>query len=355
MRRCADARWIALLLLLVALGGCGGSTAAQAAPTTPAPTRLVYVRGDDLQVIDMTSGRVQNLAMPAPRGQIDTGVVAVGSHLVLDRDEHAWSYPTLSATTKPIDLGPAEQIIPGPWADRVWLSYGHAVRLVRLDGRRIGGPYSLPGPTNEQAPGSWGPTGIALADGILLESTVEKDGHVAENDEQVWDPVTDRTVRSFIGGWVSAAAGHLVVWQPTGCPGSCPLVFDDLATGAERTLSAPAGMQIGVASPISPDGQRMMVGLGTNPPSITTDERAMIDLSTLRISAIVAEPLLSDDFDSWSASGDLYDIEADVVLRWRTDGGWAVVPGVPGSGPRFSPTNPSVALAGTEATSMAVL
>ena len=212
------------------------SVGATAHPVWPPHLRtgatLVYAL-NDLRILDADSGATRVLPLPAPYGgSRDLAMVTVGHSFLLNRGNTAWLYSG-SANSKPVDLGPSDGVFRGPNSNEAWVwtqpcapilgctNYNApqmgSVHLVDGSGRQIGAAVALPGVDG------WFPTGVAGNDGIVLLQQPPYGNH--RNEQEIWNPLTDRVVHVFANADVLGAGGSSVVWETAApyCRTNCSL------------------------------------------------------------------------------------------------------------------------------------
>jgi hypothetical protein len=223
---------------------------------------LVYAL-NDLRVLDADSGASRVLPLPAPYGgSRDLAMAAVGHSLLLNRGNTAWLYPG-GINGQPLDLGPSDGVFRGPNSDEAWIwtqpcapvigctnyeaSQMGSVHLIDSSGRQIGAAVALPG--ND----GWYPTGLAGNDGMVLSQLPPYGNH--GNQQEIWNPLTDRVVHAFTNADVLGAGGNTVVWETAApyCMTGCSLHVLNVRTGSQRTVRLPSGVTATGDAAISPD------------------------------------------------------------------------------------------------------
>ena len=254
------------------------SVGATAHPVWPPHLRtgatLVYAL-NDLRILDADSGATRVLPLPAPYGgSRDLAMVTVGHSLLLNRGNTAWLYSG-SINRKPVDLGPSDGVFGGPNSNEAWVwtqpcapilgctNYNApqmgSVHLVDGAGRQIGGAVALPGVDG------WYPTGVAGKAGMVLQQLPPYGNH--RNQQEIWNPLTDRVVHVFANAYVLGTGGDSVVWETAVpyCRATCPLHVLNALNGSERTVQLPPGVTATGDVAISPDGRTIAgtVALGS--------------------------------------------------------------------------------------------
>ncbi len=224
---------------------------------------LVYAL-NDLRILDADSGATRVLALPAPYGgSRDLAMVTVGGSFLLNRGNTAWLY-SRNTNSKPVDLGPSDGVFRGPNSNEAWVwtqpcapilgctNYNAAqmgsVHLVDGSGRQIGASVPLPGVDG------WYPTGLAGDAGIVLSQLPPYGDH--NNQQEIWNPLTDRVIHVFANAYVLGASGNTVVWEVAApyCRTGCSIHVLNATEGSERTVRLPSGVTATGDVAISPDG-----------------------------------------------------------------------------------------------------
>ena len=76
------------------------------------------------------------------------------------------------------------------------------------------------------------------------------------NEEELWNPLTNRVVRVFAHSYVIGASGNQIVWQSSApyCKTGCSVHVLNVRTGSDRTVQLPRGVEATGDAAISPDG-----------------------------------------------------------------------------------------------------
>ena len=310
-----------------------------APPVGPAHLRtgatLVYAF-TDLRVLDADSGHSRVLPLPAPYGgSRDLAMVPVGSSLLLNRGNTAWLYAG-DIDAAPLDLGPSDGVFAGPNGGEAWIwtqpcqpvlgctNYEApqmgAVRLVDDAGSQIGPSVALPGDSG------WYPTGLAGSAGIIL-SQLPAYGDQS-NDQELWNPLTDRVVHRFGNAQVVGTFGNLVLWESSGrqCTTRCSVHVLDLRTGTDRSVQLPSGVTpTGYASNSPEDSTIAMTGVLGDPSRIPDPQVVIVFHPSDRVARILAgseqatDPNLGPMAISWSTNGWLFSFTVGTtdVRAWR--------------------------------------
>jgi hypothetical protein len=276
--------WIGLVTaVVVALVGFGlsfhrssrsttRSAEATSQPGSPRHLRtgatLVYAL-NDLRVLNADSGGSRVLPLPAPYGgSRDLAMVSIGHSLVLNRGDAAWLYRG-SMKSQPVDLGPSDGVFTGPDSDQAWVwsqpcdpiigctNYNApqmgSVHLIDSSGRQIGAAVALPGDVG------WYPTGLAGSAGIVLSHLPSYGNHA--NQQEIWNPLTDRVVRVFTNADLLGAGGNTVVWEPAApyCSTRCSVHVLNVQTGSQRTVQLPPDVTATGDAAIAPDGSAIAI------------------------------------------------------------------------------------------------
>ncbi len=195
-------------------------------------------------------------------------MVTVGRSFLLNRGNTAWLYSG-STNSKPVDLGPSDGVFRGPNSNEAWVwtqpcapilgctNYNApqmgSVHLVDGSGRQIGAAVALPGVDG------WYPTGVAGDAGMVLQQLPPYGNH--GNQQEIWNPLTDRVVHVFANAYVLGTGGNSVVWETAApyCRANCPLHVLNALNGSERTVQLPSGVTATGDVAISPDGRTIAV------------------------------------------------------------------------------------------------
>lgn len=282
-------RYVPLLLLLLALAGCGSETAG-------AGSLRLFLAGDgELWVVDPAEAHARHIAMPElGPGDPPYRVVARRDRLVL-----------YGGTTIAVDerLGARRPLgeegsffIPATQPDRVWIvelepgprAFVQAVREITVDG-------TVTVPDARPPRGEW-PL-AAVDDGLLI---ARPDGGL-----DLWDPEAGEVVRRLDvdpGGF--AATGRNLI---ASCDEPCKaLRLTDAGTGTSRTLAAPDGSAFEPwAAAFSPDGTRLGIAVRGPGGMAAPRELALIDVDERDVD-VVRESVVPGGytFVVWSPSGD---------------------------------------------------
>jgi hypothetical protein len=264
-----------VLIVLLALSGCGGETR----PFVGGPK--LYLAGDnELWIVDADSGRVwHRFSSQLGPGDPPHKVLARGRRVVMGRP-----------------YGNRAFFLPSAERDRVWVvdlrsfsGTAFAVREVTVDGETTVPARRIPNPR-------W-PLG-AVRDGLLLEGN----GQV-----MVWDPRTDRVVTHVAvpAGLLGPAGGNVV----TACVDAyCPVLrMINIRSGRVRVARAPAAMAFEPwTGAFSPDGRTLAVA-ARRPGEIATARRVLmlIDVATGRVAVVRDSDVVSGyNLVAWAADGD---------------------------------------------------
>src|ERR1700688_617502 len=205
---------------------------------------------DTLRFINADTGASRTVPMPAP-GVENTlpEILRAGRFLLLNDGLKAWLYPP-GVEEAPIDLGTSARIILTPSGDRVWLwgtGPANDVRLVDFTGQQIGPAVALPT--------DWFPTGEAVDEGLVLTP------RLCPCATEIWDPTSNRVIRSFPPGMAEvAASGHVFAWEEAGCVSHCMVHLTDLQTGTQQSVVLPPRVEsFGGGGAFSPDGTTLAI------------------------------------------------------------------------------------------------
>ena len=315
----------------------GSSVGATAHPVWPPDVRtgatLVYAF-NDLRILDADSGATQVLPLPAPYGgSRDLAMVTVGHSFLLNRGNTAWLYSE-SANRKPVDMGPSDGVFRGPNSNEAWVwtqpcapilgctNYNApqmgSVHLVDGSGRQIGAAVALPGVDG------WFPTGVAGSDGIVLLQQPPYGNH--RNEQEIWNPLTDRVVHVFANANILGAGGSSVVWETAApyCRTNCSLHVLNTANGSERTVRLPSGVTTGDVA-ISPDGRTIAITGALETPRVPYPQAVFLIGPHTRVAKMLtgSEQPTNRHFGprslTWSANGWLFSwtIGRKTVEAWH--------------------------------------
>jgi len=304
---------------------------------------LVYAL-NDLRVLNADSGDSRVLALPAPYGgSRDLGMVSVGHSLALNRGDHAWLYRG-TINSEPVDLGPSDGVFRGPNSDEAWIwtqpcapiigctNYDApqmgSVHLVDGAGRQIGAAVALPGVDG------WNPTGVTGKAGMVLQQLPPYGNH--GNQQEIWNPLTDRVVHAFTNAYVLGASGNSFVWETAApyCMTGCSLHVLNALNGSERTVRLPSGVTATGDVAISPDGSTIAItgALGRTsrvpyPQAILLIGRGTQVARVLAGSEQSTNPNLGPMSLTWSTNGWLFSstVGKTTVEAWRPGEGQARV------------------------------
>jgi hypothetical protein len=343
--------WIAMgAIVIVVLVGLGlthdrsssppsSSVGATAHPVWPPHLRtgatLVYAL-NDLRILDADSGATQVLPLPAPYGgSRDLAMVSVGRSFLLNRGNTAWLYSG-STNWKPVDLGPSDGVLKGPNTNEAWVwtqpcapilgctNYNApqmgSVHLVDGAGRQIGAAVALPGVDG------WYPTGLAGNAGIVLSQLPPYGNH--DNQQEIWNPLTNRVVPLSANADVLGTSGNTVVWERAApyCRTGCSLHVLNVVTGSERTVRLPAGVTATGDVAIAPDGSTIAITGALGGTSRVPSPEAVLLIgprtqvaSVLTGSERLTNPNLGPMSLTWSTNGWLFSstVGKTTVEAWR--------------------------------------
>jgi hypothetical protein len=296
---------------------------------------LVYAL-NDLRILDADSGATRVLPLPAPYGgSRDLAMVTVGRSFLLNRGNTAWLY-LRSTNWKPVDLGPSDGVFRGPNSNEAWVwtqpcapilgctNYNApqmgSVHLVDGSGRQIGAAVALPGVDG------WYPTGVAGKAGMVLQQLPPYGNH--RNQQEVWNPLTDRVVHVFANAYVLGTGGRSVVWETAApyCRTNCPLHILNALNGSERTVQLPSGVTATGDVAISPDSRTIAVTVALGYASLIPDPQAVLLISPrsqvakmLTGSERLTYPNLGPMSLTWSTNGWLFasTVGKTTVEAWR--------------------------------------
>jgi len=315
------------------------SVGATAHPVWPPHLRtgatLVYAL-NDVRILDADSGATQVLPMPALYGgSRDLAMVTVGRSFLLNRGDTAWLYSE-GNNRKPVDLGPSDGVFRGPNSNEAWVwtqpcapilgctNYNApqmgSVHLVDGAGRQIGAAVALPGEDG------WYPTGVAGHAGMVLQQQPPYGNH--GNQQEIWNPLTDRVVHVFANAYVLGAGGNAVVWETAApyCRTNCPLHVLNALNGSERTVRLPSGVTATGDVAISPDGRTIAVTAALGYASRIPDPQGVLLIGPrtqvakmLTGSERLTNPNLGPMSLIWSTNGWLFSstVGMTTVEAWR--------------------------------------
>jgi hypothetical protein len=195
-----------------------------------------------------------------------------------------------------------------------------SVHLVDSSGRQIGAAAELPGVDG------WYPTGVAGNDGILLQQLPPYGNH--RNQQEIWNPLTDRVVHVFANAYVLGTGGNSVVWETAepSCRTNCPLHVLNALNGSERTVQLPPGVTATGEVAISPDGRTIAGTVALGSTSRIPDPQAVLLIGPhthvaklLTGSEQPTNPNLGPMSLTWSTNGWLFSstVGKTTVEAWR--------------------------------------
>jgi hypothetical protein len=262
-------------------------------------------------------------------------MVTVGHSFLLNRGDTAWLY-SQSTNKKPVDLGPSDGVLKGPNSNEAWVwtqpcapilgctNYNApqmgSVHLVDGSGRQQGAAVALPGIDG------WYPTGVAGKEGMVLQQQPPYGNH--RNQQEFWNPLTDRVVHVFANANMLGAGGDSVVWETAApyCRTNCPLHVLNTLNGSERTVRLPPGVTAGGDVAISPDSRTIAVTVALSYASLIPDPQAVLLIGprtrvakVLTGSELLTHPNLGPMSLTWSTSGWLFSstVGKTTVEAWR--------------------------------------
>jgi hypothetical protein len=296
---------------------------------------LVYAL-NDLRILDADSGASRVLPLPAPYGgSRDLAMVTVGRSFLLNRGDTAWLYSG-STNWQPVDLGRSDGVFRGPNNNEAWVwtqpcapilgctNYNApqmgSVHLVDGSGHSIGAPVALPGVDG------WYPTGVAGKAGMVLQQLPPYGSH--RNQQELWNPLTDRVVHVFANAYVLGAGGNTVVWETAApyCRTNCSLHVHNALNGSERTVRLPSGVTATGDVAISPDGRTIAVTAALSYASLIPDPQAVFLIGPgtqvakmLTGSERLTKPNLGPMSLTWSTNGWLFSwtVGRTTIEAWR--------------------------------------
>jgi hypothetical protein len=315
------------------------SVGAKANPVWPPHLRtgatLVFAL-NDLRILNADSGATRVLPLPAPYGgSRDLAMVTVGRSFLLNRGNTAWLYSG-STNWKSVDLGPSDGVFRGPNSNEAWVwtqpcapilgctNYNApqmgSVHLVDGSGRQMGAAVALPGVDG------WYPTGVAGKAGIVLQQLPPYGNH--SNQQEIWNPLTDRVVRVFANAYVLGTGGNSVVWETAEpyCRVNCPLHVLNALNGSERTVQLPSGVTATGDVAISPDSRTIAVTVALGYASRIPEPQAVLLIGPrtqvakmLTGSERLTNPNLGPMSLTWSTNGWLFSstVGKTTVEAWR--------------------------------------
>ena len=195
-----------------------------------------------------------------------------------------------------------------------------SVHLVDGAGRQIGGAVALPGVDG------WYPTGVAGKAGMVLQQLPPYGNH--RNQQEIWNPLTDRVVHVFANAYVLGTGGNSVVWETAVpyCRTNCPLHVLNALNGSERTVQLPPGVTATGDVAISPDGRTIAVTVALGYASRIPDPQAVLLIGPhtqvakmLTGSEQSTNPNLGPMSLTWSTNGWLFSstVGKTTVEAWR--------------------------------------
>jgi hypothetical protein len=296
---------------------------------------LVYAL-NDLRVLNADSGGSRVLPLPAPYGgSRDLAMVSTGHSLVLNRGDTAWLYRG-SLQSQPSDLGPSDGVFRGPNSDEAWVwsqpcdpiigctnsnaPQMGSVHLIDSSGRQRGATVALPGDVG------WYPTGLAGSAGMVLSQLPSYGDH--DDQQEIWNPLTDRVVRVFTNVDLLGAGGSTVVWEPAApsCTTRCSVHVLNVQTGSQRTVHLPPDVTVTGDAAIAPDGSAIAITGALGGSFHVPYPQAILLIGThSRVATVLAgseqltNPNLGPMGLTWSTNGWLFSFTVGVttIHAWR--------------------------------------
>ncbi|MBA2384810.1 MAG: hypothetical protein H0V68_09150 [Actinobacteria bacterium] len=215
-------------LTIFALALAAGGASAGAAPREPTPLRGAPLQQSGLRllvaenppfVLDVDSGRIERLPIPAVPGVISVaGVAGTSAVVVADAGANARLYSVRGRAARITSLGVGERLAPAGDGRSVWIKRRDGTRCTlrqaALDGRTLIAARPFACATTLYPGGSLG---------------------LVVNRTRVIDPRTGRVVRRTRWGILAAAGKHLVLAGPGN-----RLALLDASAGTERQLRWPS-------------------------------------------------------------------------------------------------------------------
>jgi hypothetical protein len=148
------------------------------------------------------------------------------------------------------------------------------------------------------------------------------------DQEELWNPLTDRVVHAFANANVLGAGGNSVVWETAEpyCRTNCSLHVLNLLNGSQRTVRLPSGVTATGDVAISPDGRTIAVTGALGGASRDPYPQAVLLIGThARAATVLAgserptNPNLGPMALAWSTNGWLFSttVGKTEVDAWR--------------------------------------
>ena len=162
--------------------------------------------------------------------------------------------------------------------------------------------------------------------GIVLSQLPPYGDH---NDQQeIWNPLTDRVIHVFANADVLGASGNTVVWEVAApyCRAGCSIHVLNATDGSERTVRLPSGVTATGDVAVSPDGGTIAVAADLGATSHVPYPQAVLLIGAhARVAGRLAgsEQRTNPDFGpralAWSTNGWLFSstIGKTTVEAWH--------------------------------------
>ncbi len=175
-----------------------------------------------------------------------------------------------------------------------------SVHLIDSSGRRVGAAVALPGVDG------WYPTGLAGSAGMVLSQLPPYGNH--GNQQEIWNPLTDRVVHAFANADLLGASGNTVVWETAApyCMTGCSLHVLNVRNGSQRTVRLPSGVTATGDAAISPDGTTIAITGALGGTSRVPYPQAILLIGTrTRVAKVLAgsEQATTPTLDRWPSHG----------------------------------------------------
>ncbi len=247
-------------------------------PNTDSQVRNMNLASHAVNVTDPLSGETSHVSFPVlPNdtvfASVDAAVVRGSNILMLvtfradKSDLSQRAFVVTSTLDRWKEIGPTAitRAFPSQNPDRAWVADAGSVAELGFDS---GSGWVSSQLTDQREP-------QAAVTGGLVTLRKATDSYVMIIE--VWDPATNRVLRTFpTPAQLVAASGDFVVWSTNpGCLATCPRHILDLRSGNERLVAVPEHMEWDSEAQFAPDGRH--VGLVAHDP-LPLDEKGMRDI-----------------------------------------------------------------------------
>lgn len=291
---------LALMLSILAFGGCGERREGHAARADESDATLFLAGDGEMWVVDVETQRAEHIRRPELiPGDPPHKIVAIGDRLAM------WSY---DVTTVPISdpSAPAEALVRDGWIfipaadpDRIWVGFldpeSPATERGLGELREIDSSGDVITRGVESPYGAW--PYAEVGGGLLFQ------GH----RPTLWDPDSGQTLRSWEWDEIGDMGPVSDSLLASSFCRSGDMVLTDVEAGDQRRFEAPEGLAfIAWAATFSPDGATLAVPIWNAGCGQDADkELALLDVETGDIELIPGSRVPAGYvFTAWSRDGD---------------------------------------------------